>query len=71
MNKKEGKYDLENRTVKFGEDIIVFLRIMKKKENKSIIRINLQGLDKVSGSAIINLAKTTRYDPLGMAGFCL
>ena len=44
---------------------------MDKKENNSIIRINLQGLDKVSGSAIIDSAKTTRYDPLGMAGFCL
>ena len=45
--------------------------VMKKKENNSIIRINLQGLDKMSGSAIIDSAKTTRYDPLGMAGFCL
>lgn len=30
MNKKEGKYDLEERTVKFGEDIIVFSRILIK-----------------------------------------
>jgi hypothetical protein len=42
---------------------------MKKKENNSIICINLQGLDKVSGSAIINLAKTTRSDPFGHGGF--
>ena len=44
---------------------------MKKKEKNSAIRTNLKGLDKVSGSAIIKPAKTTRYDPLGMAGFCL
>lgn len=43
---------------------------MKKKENNSIIRINFQGLDKSLVSAIISSAKTTRYDPLGMAGFC-
>lgn len=30
MNKKEGKFDLENRTVKFNEDIIVFARILEK-----------------------------------------
>jgi len=42
---------------------------MIKKENNSIIRINLQGLDKVSGSAIINSAKTTRSDPFGHGGF--
>ena len=30
MNKKEGKYDLEERTVKFSEDIIVFSRILIK-----------------------------------------
>lgn len=28
-------------------------------------------LDKLLVSAIIDSAKTTRYDPLGMAGFCL
>ena len=44
---------------------------MKKKEKNSAIRTNLKGLDKVSGSAIIKPAKTTHYDPLGMAGFCL
>jgi hypothetical protein len=44
---------------------------MKKKENNRTVSNNLRGLDKLSGSAIIKLAKTTRYDPLGMAGFCL
>jgi len=49
-----------------------FVNVLKMKEkgySRGIID-EIATLDKFLVSAIINSAKTTRYDPLGMAGFC-
>lgn len=50
-----------------------FVSALKMKENSLFYGIidEIAILDKYFISAIINSAKTTRYDPLGMAGFCL
>jgi hypothetical protein len=48
-----------------------FVSVLNTKENSLFCGIisKIATLDKSSVFAIINPAKTTRYDPLGMAGF--
>ena len=50
-----------------------FVNNSKMKENSPFCGIidKIATLDKFSAFAIIDSAKTTRYDPLGMAGFYL